>query len=407
SKARVSGFVASNNDERILSCAYRIQNELPPDCPHKIIFVTDDCNLQLKAEAHAMKCMSSEDYCKLMNESRIPEDPEEPMEIDSEPDPIPIAPNTSDVQALQKKDPPQMSRETKSEVRLVSCATQTSLEPVEGSPTETPVQLRNNKNGNQLACWPAVKDENSAAFCDKEENNSDGSRSAHYYIASARDSPTVRLSRSQERSRPQSRLGYYKEQVVGRYDEKSIHGTRRPSRLCPSRDCSPPSDPYIHSSPISSRPYHNSFENVGDQANRYNSYDDKESTLYSHDSRSEDGLYKNEYYAAPPRRSRGRNRRRSGKNDGRYGTASTRVQIANDVPGDATSSRHRSQQSPCAVQKTNSSKDSSQSASELALMEFVDVWSGLVKKVIEKIELGNPSEKAKSDIRKLRDCAQQ
>ncbi|KAK5984407.1 PINc domain-containing protein [Trichostrongylus colubriformis] len=105
SKTRVSRFVASNNDERILSCAYRIQSELPPDCPHKIIFVTDDCNLQLKADAHAMKCLSSEDYCKLMNESRIPGDPEEPMEIDSDPDPVPTAPNTSDMPAPQKENP--------------------------------------------------------------------------------------------------------------------------------------------------------------------------------------------------------------------------------------------------------------------------------------------------------------
>ncbi|KAK6054436.1 hypothetical protein COOONC_08059 [Cooperia oncophora] len=62
SKQDVDGMVAYSNDERILKCAYRIQTALPPDSHHadKIIFVTDDCNLSLKAAAHSVKCMSSE-----------------------------------------------------------------------------------------------------------------------------------------------------------------------------------------------------------------------------------------------------------------------------------------------------------------------------------------------------------
>ncbi|PIO56555.1 hypothetical protein TELCIR_22045, partial [Teladorsagia circumcincta] len=91
SRHGVDGILASNNDERILRCAYRIQTALPPDCRHadKILFVTDDCNLLLKAAAHSVKCMSSENYCKLMDQSRIPEGPEEPMDVDPAPEQSP------------------------------------------------------------------------------------------------------------------------------------------------------------------------------------------------------------------------------------------------------------------------------------------------------------------------------
>ncbi|KAK6053333.1 hypothetical protein COOONC_09162 [Cooperia oncophora] len=65
---------------------------------------------------------------------------------------------------------------------------------------------------------------------------------------------------------------------------------------------------------------------------------------------------------------------------------------------------------PWIAHKENASKKIPQSASELAaselaLMEFAEIWKGLVAKAMEKIKQGNLSQKARTDIGQLRDCA--
>ncbi|VDN27935.1 unnamed protein product [Cylicostephanus goldi] len=90
----VNGFkvAKNNNDDLILRCAFKIQVNLPADCvDSRIFFITDDCNLSLKAHAHHVKYLTAKQYLAELQKSGLSislEPEEEPMEIDPPQDPV-------------------------------------------------------------------------------------------------------------------------------------------------------------------------------------------------------------------------------------------------------------------------------------------------------------------------------
>ncbi|VDN22447.1 unnamed protein product [Cylicostephanus goldi] len=70
----VNGFkvARNNNDDLILRCAFKIQVNLPADCvDSRIFFITDDCNLSLKARAHNVKYMTAKEYLVELQKSGL------------------------------------------------------------------------------------------------------------------------------------------------------------------------------------------------------------------------------------------------------------------------------------------------------------------------------------------------
>ncbi|VDO23487.1 unnamed protein product [Haemonchus placei] len=421
SKRGVDGIIATNNDERILRCAYRIQTALPPDCLHagKIVFVTDDCNLSLKAAAHAVKCMTSEEYCTLMNQSRIPEVPEEPMDVDPDPEPDPITTQRSTselpVPRIDSLKPTKASRalkpklQAKEMVKSKISIPQALMERLETPVTKRRLQLRAKKKDNIKVISRSGRDKSKTVGPGKENDTIETAKSSEYYIASHPGTATDRPSRWQQYREPQSFSRYYQEQSEKGRVEKVYHDAlyppQTPSSLLPNSK----SDRTTSLLQPSRQP---PLRKVEAEGSLYRTSDDRDNTTiaicrYCKRSCSLEDTSNSEEDPTSSRRVRSRiNRKSPVEDDPMRKTVCSRTPSVSNVSSKYYRSSARQVQQSRSDQE-DSSRKNSQSASELALMKFLEIWRGLVAKVIEKIARGNPSEKAKTDIRKLRECARQ
>nr|CDJ87587.1 WW domain-containing protein [Haemonchus contortus] len=422
SKRGVDGIIATNNDERILRCAYRIQTALPPDCLHagKILFVTDDCNLSLKAAAHAVKCMTSEEYCTLMDQSRIPEVPEEPMDVDPDPEPDPITTqrSTSEVPVprIEGGKPTKTSRASKPKVQAKAMVkskisiSQALIERLETPGTKRRLQLRARKKDNIKVIPRSGRDKSPIVGLDKENDTIEIAKSSDSHIASHPGTATDRPSRWQEYRKPQNLPKYYQEQSEkGRVEvyHDALHPPQTPISLLPNSKSDRTTSPLQPS-----RQPHSTLRKEEAKGNLYRTSDDRDKTPIAICHRckrscSVEETSNSEEDPTSSRRARSRKNRKSSVEDNpKCRTACSRTPSVSNV-----SSKHYSSSARQAQQfrpdQEDSSRKNSQSASELALIKFLEIWKGLVAKVIEKIARGNPSEKAKTDIRKLRECARQ